>query len=74
MGSPKDYEVGAAALKGVLESQIQQLPGWEQGLVPQGILDQITGAGSKAVIDAVDVARATPNADASADQGTGDQS
>jgi hypothetical protein len=62
MATSQDYEIGAAALKTVVQAAIvANVPQWEQSAIPQALLLQIEAQGAKAVIDAVDAARAKIN-------------
>lgn len=47
------YTIGANALLKVIQGDVAELPGWEQGLVPQAFEAPLAGAGAKAVLDAV---------------------
>jgi hypothetical protein len=59
MATPQDYQVGAAALATVIAAAIKaNVPEFLQSEVPQGLVAQIEQQGAKAVIDAVDAARA----------------
>jgi len=62
MATPQDYAIGTAALKTAVQAAIQaNVPAFEQSYIPQALLDQIESQGAKAVIDAVDAARAKLN-------------
>jgi hypothetical protein len=59
MATPKDYQIGTAALSTVIAAAIKaNVPEFLQGEVPHGLVLQIEQQGAKAVIDAVDAARA----------------
>jgi hypothetical protein len=59
MATPQDYQIGAAALTVVIAAAIKaNVPEFLQGDVPAGLVQQIEQQGAKAVIDAVDAARA----------------
>lgn len=58
MATQQDYNVGTVALATVVAAEIAQLPEFEQRMVPQALLQQVEQRGAKAVIDAVDAARA----------------
>jgi len=62
MATAQDYQTGTAALKTVVQNAIAaNVPQWEQSAIPQALLLQIESQGAKAVIDAVDAARAKIN-------------
>jgi hypothetical protein len=64
MATAQDYQVGAAALATVIAAAIKaNVPEFLQGEVPSALVVQIEQQGAKAVIDAVDAARAKANAD-----------
>ncbi len=61
MATSVDYETGTIALASVIVEAIKaNVPGWAEGMVAehQALISQIEAQGSKAVIDAVDAARA----------------
>jgi len=59
MATASDYQVGSAALAIVIQAAIKaNVPDFLQGDVPPGLAAQIEQQGAKAVIDAVDAARA----------------
>jgi hypothetical protein len=59
MATAQDYQVGTAALTQVIAAAIKaNVPDFLQSDVPQGLVTQIEQQGAKAVIDAVDAARA----------------
>jgi hypothetical protein len=59
MATPQDYQIGAAALTVVIAAAIKaNVPEFLQSDVPAGLVQQIEQQGAKAVIDAVDAARA----------------
>jgi hypothetical protein len=59
MATPQDYQIGAAALTVVIAAAIKaNVPEFLQGDVPAGLVQHIEQLGAKAVIDAVDAARA----------------
>lgn len=61
--SAQDYQVGTAALAVVIAAAIKaNVPEFLQGDVPAGLVQQIEQQGAKAVIDAVDAARAKTDA------------
>ncbi len=63
MATTQDYQVGAAALATVIAAAIKtNVPEFLQGDVPPGLATQIEQQGAKAVIDAVDAARAKQDA------------
>ena len=63
MATTQDYQTGTAALTAVIAAAIKaNVPGFLQGDVPQGLVAQIERDGAKAVIDAVDAARAKRDA------------
>jgi hypothetical protein len=58
MATEQDYQTGTAALIVVVQAAIKSnVPDFLQGDVPQGLVNQITAQGAKAVIDAVDLLR-----------------
>jgi hypothetical protein len=59
----QDYQVGAAALTSVVQAAVKaaNIPDFELGMLPAGFLAHIEQNGAKAVIDAVDAARAKIN-------------
>jgi hypothetical protein len=64
MADPKDYEVGTAALAVVIQAAIKaNVPDFLMGQVKsrQAMIYHIEQQGAKAVIDAVDAARASVN-------------
>jgi hypothetical protein len=64
MATALDYQIGTAALATIVAAAIKaNVPEWLQGNIPQGLVQQIEQQGAKAVIDAVDAARAKANAD-----------
>ncbi len=66
MAAPQDYAAGTAALLAVVEAAIKtNVPGFEQGLIPQDLVNQITAQGAKAVVDAVDLLRSKVSGGAS---------
>jgi hypothetical protein len=61
MATPQDYQVGTAALAAVVAAAIEaNVPAFLNGEIAehQALIDQIEAQGAKAVIDAVDAARA----------------
>jgi hypothetical protein len=59
MASPQEYQIGTAALAAVVAAAIKaNVPEFLQADVPQGLVAEIEQQGAKAVIDAVDAARA----------------
>lgn len=61
MATTQDYQIGAAALSAVIAAAIEaNVPEFLLGQVPQDLVRQIEQQGAKAVIDAVDAARASP--------------
>ena len=59
MATSHDYQVGTAALAAVIGAAIKaNVPDFLQSDVPQNLVAQIEQQGAKAVIDAVDAARA----------------
>ena len=59
MATPQDYQIGAAALTVVIAAAIKaNVPEFLQADVPAGLVQHIEEQGAKAVIDAVDAARA----------------
>jgi hypothetical protein len=59
MATANDYLVGSAALAIVIQAAIKaNVPDFLQSDVPPGLAAQIEQQGAKAVIDAVDAARA----------------
>jgi hypothetical protein len=64
MATAQDYQVGTAALATVIAAAIKaNVPEFLQGEVPSDLVVQIEQQGAKAVIDAVDAARAKAEAD-----------
>ena len=58
MATPKDYEVGTAALHTYVEAFIKnKVPGMFENMA-EGFVQQMVAPGAKAVIDAVDAERA----------------
>jgi hypothetical protein len=63
MATTQDYQIGTAALATVIAAAIKaNVPEFLQSDVPQGLVAQIEQQGAKAVIDAVDAARAKASA------------
>jgi hypothetical protein len=62
MASAQDYQIGTAALASVVAAAIKaNVPEFMQGNIPPELVAQIEQVGAKAVIDAVDAARAKAN-------------
>lgn len=62
MATEQDYQTGTAALAKVISDAIDaNVPAFERNMVPQAMVAQIEESGAKAVIDAVDAARAQAN-------------
>lgn len=47
------YTIAANAILAVIQDDIAQLPGWEQGLIPASMEAPLAGAAAKAALDAV---------------------
>jgi hypothetical protein len=47
------YTIAANAILAVIQTDVAQLPGWEQGLVPASMEAPLAGAAAKAALDAV---------------------
>jgi hypothetical protein len=63
MATPRDYQVGTAALIPIVTAAIKaNVPAFMQADVPQSLVAQIEAQGAKAVIDAVDKDRAAVEA------------
>jgi hypothetical protein len=59
MATKADYTVGANAAVPVIQSDFNTLvPSWARSMIPAGEAQRLAGAIAKAVIDAVDAARA----------------
>jgi hypothetical protein len=59
MATQNDYDVGDAALSAVVAAAIKaNVAEWEQSMIPKALVSQIEMNGAKAVVDAVDAARA----------------
>ena len=64
MATQQDYQIGTVALAAVVTAAINaNVPEWLQGNIPQSLVQQIEQQGAKAVIDAVDAARAKADSD-----------
>jgi hypothetical protein len=62
MATAQDYQTGTAALAPVVAAAIKAtVPEWAQSQIPAGLIQVIEQQGAKAVIDAVDAARAKAN-------------
>jgi hypothetical protein len=64
MATPQDYQIGTAALAAIIKAAIAaNVPQFLMSEVAehQAMIDQIEAQGAKAVIDAVDAARAKTN-------------
>src|SRR6266566_750472 len=59
MASQGDYTAGANALMHLIYVNIAKLPPFEQNFIPKDKIPAASGAGAKAVIDAVDAYDAT---------------
>lgn len=58
MATPRDYEIGAAALEKVVQGDINQdVPAMWRGMIPAHLATNLGVQGAKAVIDAVDADR-----------------
>lgn len=58
MATQGDYTAGANALMHLIYAWLPQVPTWEQAFIPKDKIPAASGAGAKAVIDAVDAYRA----------------
>jgi hypothetical protein len=47
------YTLAANAILAVIQADVAQLPGWEQGMVPASMEAPLAGAAAKAALDAV---------------------
>jgi hypothetical protein len=63
MASAQDYKVGASAAQTVIEADIdQEVPAFFRDDISPAMISQIAASVAKAVIDAVDAARAKADA------------
>jgi len=58
MASKADYDAGTAAALAAIRNAVNQLPGFERGMVPATREPAAAAAIAKVVIDAVDAERA----------------
>jgi hypothetical protein len=62
MATTADYQIGTAALAGAVQAAIEKnVPEFERSYIPPALISQIEQQGARAVIDAVDAARAKAN-------------
>ncbi len=58
MATQQEYSFVANALVALIHHSIEQLPGWEQGMIPQDKIPAAAGAAAKTAVDALDQYRA----------------
>ncbi len=61
MATPADYTAVANALLALMRNELQKLPPWEQGFIPQEKLPTAAGMAAKVAVDALDTYRARKN-------------
>ena len=58
MATQAEYTAVANALLKLMQTEEQQLPGWEQAFIPQDKLPAAAGTAAKVAVDALDAYRA----------------